>query len=609
MPYCPKCGKPAPPKSAYCPVCGTNIPHDVYEEPAPTFPPASPPPQTVPKPPPVPLTGPFGEIMEPPPVPAAVPDFPFPPEKPAQPTYPPLVAPAPPPPPLDYPPPSPQPAPTPPPYMTPASTPPYAPPSAPQAPPAAWQGYEAPTPKPEPVRPSPRFEESYATRRAYDDYDMPVRRSHGGAVAVVIIIILVILGALYFGGVFNTAPPPNPQEDYKKVYESAAAAVHSKNSTALYSLLSTASRNRLDTLLPKEKRLDSTLDEKSDSSSMVKTALERGNLEMFFPAGDQPATMKELEGGRVSLTTQQGKMFWLTKEDDGWKLDLDPGAFGYDARRYLVLDAWDKLCETIKSKNAVDLYNQLDRTSQQKAEEEAKLPAYKPVPTGQPPKPRPKSGPPAFKSGKELFEKSFAEAKDLPDPTVLKIRKLELKENTANITLTNGSLVVLKEENSFWRLDLLYDGGPPVVLLGQTALIATGKAAPATSAPPQPGNKDASTTGSEAGTQPAGGRYVISGTATVTGDAGGGRSGYSIADKINGNFNKRVQLGLISASPSKAGTATANFTIGKDGSVYGVNVSSSNGDLSIEIRSACLSSRFGASSGETKVTYHATVTQ
>ncbi len=32
MPYCPKCGKPAPPKSAYCPVCGTNIPHDVYEE-------------------------------------------------------------------------------------------------------------------------------------------------------------------------------------------------------------------------------------------------------------------------------------------------------------------------------------------------------------------------------------------------------------------------------------------------------------------------------------------------------------------------------------------------------------------------------------------------
>ncbi len=69
MPYCPKCGKPAPPKSAYCPVCGTNIPHDVYEEATPTFPAASPPPQTVPEPPPMPLTGPFGEPLEPPPVP------------------------------------------------------------------------------------------------------------------------------------------------------------------------------------------------------------------------------------------------------------------------------------------------------------------------------------------------------------------------------------------------------------------------------------------------------------------------------------------------------------------------------------------------------------
>ncbi len=178
---------------------------------------------------------------------------------------------------------------------------------------------------------------------------MPVRRrSRGGAVAVAIIVILVIVGALYFGGVFNPAPPANPQEDYKKVYDSAAAAVHSKNPTAFYTLLSITSRNRLDTLLPKEKRLDGTMDEKADSSSMVKAALDRGSLEMFFPAGDQPATMKELEGGRVSLTTQQGKMFWLTKEDDGWKMDLDPGAFGYDARRYLVLDVWDKLCEVNK---------------------------------------------------------------------------------------------------------------------------------------------------------------------------------------------------------------------------------------------------------------------
>ncbi len=146
-------------------------------------------------------------------------------------------------------------------------------------------------------------------------------------------------------------------------------------------------------------------------------------------------------------------------------------------------------------------------------------------------------------------------------------------------------------------------------MLGQTALIATGKGAPTITATTQPGDKETTTTGSETGTQPAGGRYVISGTASITGDTGGGRSGYAIADKINGNFNKRVQLGLISSSPSKPGTATANFTIGKDGSVYGVNVSSSNGDLSVEIRSACLSSRFGTSSGETKVSYHATVTQ
>jgi hypothetical protein len=458
------------------------------------------------------------------------------------------------------------------------------------------------------VRPSPRFEDIYGDRYAYDSYGIPRRRSHGGAVAAVIIIVLVILGALYFGGVFNTAPPPNPEDEYKKVYDSAAAAVHSKNATALYSLLSTASRNRLDALLPKEKRLDSTMDEKSDSSNLVKLALDKGSLDTFFPAGDQPATMKELEGGRVSVTTQQGKMFWLTKEEDAWKLDLEPSALGYDARRYLVLDAWDKLCEIIKNKNADDFYSQLDKASQQKVEEEAKLPAYKPTPAGQTPKPRPKNGPPAYKSGKELIEKSFAMAKDIPDPTTLKIRKLEIKDNTANITLTNGSLVVMKEENSFWRLDLLYDGGPPTILLGQIALIATGKGAPAAPAT-STGEKEGTGTGTETGTQPAGGRYVISGTATVTGDTGGGRSGYAIADKINGNFNQRVQLGLISAVPSKAGTATANFTIGKDGSVYGVNVSSSNGDLSIEIRSACLSSRFGSSHGETQVTYHATVTQ
>lgn len=613
MPFCPKCGKPTTPKSSFCVFCGSNLPLEIIQPGAPT---------SVP-PPPLP-EDPFKELA-PPATPGdktAIPDEPFPIEP--IPTIQPFtldsdLPPAPVPIEQIYTPP-----PAPPRYVPPPSPPVYQPPPVPvpprpvepvnQAPASSYSPPPWRTPEStytEPTRQTPRYEDPYRTKaHSYNDYDMPKKRGNTGLIVFLFLLVVGGLAALYFGGVFNTTPSSNPEEEYNKVYESAVAAIQSKNPAALFPLLSNSSRTNLAGLIPKERSLDSSLDDKSDASTLLKSALERNGFDTLFPAGDSPASFKEMEGKRIVLTTQQGKKFVLVKEDGAWKLELDPGAYGFDQRRYTVLDSWNVVLEKIKTKDGAGLYDSLTKASKAKAEEEAKLPAYTPTKPGQQPKPRPTTGPGAFKDGKELFTKSLAESKDLPDVTSLKVQKMTIKDNRARIYLTNSNVVEFAEENTFWKLDLLNEGGPPTALLGTVALIATGKAAPVPSAtgitPDKPTDQQEGEGESGRG---AGGRYTISGNASVSGDSGLGRTPGAVVDKINSNFNNRVQLGLISASPSKAGVATATFTIGKDGSVYGVSVSCSNGDLALEIKSACLSSKFQSSNGDSKVTYTATVTQ